>query len=245
MTHPLSGPASTWGSIVKTDDLIGVCIAATGVTHWFPAEELDNRLVTSAVLKTLLAAVDIDDTDPTPSTGDELLLLRALTGEVERLNLGQLYDLTLASTDITTFVPPFPVYSQIAADDGFLVWDLSQGNFKRLTMDMVMRYLRITTENHTGDFTLTTADGFKRHTNRGATAAITASVPAFAAGWKMRFFRHTDHPYYVAPSGSETIAGGGAGKKLLILSRGDVELECLTPGEAEVVGGSAVVSEEL
>lgn len=97
----------------------------------------------------------------------------------------------------------------------------------------------LTQENFTGNDTLTSAETGKTCTNIGASATVTLTLPAAAAGLWFRFVRSAAYELRVDPNGSELVGDGGAGKYLTLLGTGAVTIRSFASGSWLVVEDSA------
>ncbi|MHA1396182.1 MAG: hypothetical protein ACTSSF_00430 [Candidatus Heimdallarchaeaceae archaeon] len=76
----------------------------------------------------------------------------------------------------------------------------------------------------TSNYTVTKEDSFTVFTNKGATSTVTFTLPAAEAGLKYTFVRIASQEVRIDPNGSETIAGGSAGKYAIL----DADYESIT-----------------
>ena len=235
MSHPNTWGAKVWADLVAADKL-HVTINADGITYTMLFSELVKHTLATGDIS-WLSTIAIGAAEPAE---DFLPFWEADANAFRKLLFKDLVDRLLSSGDIDTWMPAFANLAAVANNDEFTIFDTSAPGFKRLNADEILRYLRVEPVHHTANFSLSGSDGYKRHTNRGATSVITASLPAATQYWRMKFCRVANYNFEVDPNGSESIHGGLGGKKLIILARGEVELECVTAGEIEVIGGSAV-----
>lgn len=82
--------------------------------------------------------------------------------------------------------------------------------------------------DHAGDVTLVSGDAFKVHTNRGAEAIRTWSLPPGSGSLRYTAQRVPAYALRLDPNGSEAIGDGGAGKYLEIRSAGRITVQWMT-----------------
>lgn len=81
--------------------------------------------------------------------------------------------------------------------------------------------------NYTADATLTAGQDGAVITNSGASQAITLTLPAAVAGMEFSILRVANYDITLDPSGSQTIADGGAGVTLIMEAAGLIGLSCI------------------
>ena len=83
-------------------------------------------------------------------------------------------------------------------------------------------------------------------TNSGASATVTALLPASIPNLSFTFIRTASFDLRIDPNGTDTIRGGGAGKYLSLDSDGaSVTLRCVSAGTWEIVASHGTISYEL
>lgn len=102
---------------------------------------------------------------------------------------------------------------------------------------------KLSVSAHTASFSLTAQDSGTVHSNKGAAAAIVASLPAAVVGLHFRFYVGAAQELRIDPSGTETISlpssgvAGAAGKYLVADAIGEtVHLICCEAGTWSVFG---------
>lgn len=132
--------------------------------------------------------------------------------------------------------------SAVESGDYVLQWDASANAIKLVSaMEWLARMSPSSTTNVASTpSAVTSAMSGTRLTNRGATQVIEFDLPPLTAGMRFTFNRIANYAVRIDPNGSEFIGEGGAGKYLEIQSRGQVVIECLAAGEAEVTSASAI-----
>ena len=155
-----------------------------------------------------------------------------LNNTLAGVSVGGLTALTLANTD--------------AAADYFPVFDASATAWKKmLASELANKLLAYVTTAYVATPTaITTASSGQRLSNRAATQIIEFDLPAATTGQRYSFNRIENYAVRVDPNGTDFIGDGAAGKYLEITARGQVNIECITNGEWEVVGGSATFTFE-
>lgn len=240
MSHPNTWAPLTWSELARVADQLAVIDATDGVTKTMIINELIKRTLATDDIS-VLSTIGIGATVPAT---DYLLLWEAATNQIKKLLQKDLMDRTLASVDVASWMTAFTGLSEVADDDILFWFDTSANQVKRLVTDELLRYIRIANNHHTANFTLTLADAYSRHTNRAATGIITCTLPVVPEKWRMRFFRQAAYPFRLDPAGTQSLAGGAVGKYLQIDLRGEVEIECIGNNEIEIIGGSALCSQE-
>jgi hypothetical protein len=101
----------------------------------------------------------------------------------------------------------------------------------------------VTGEAHTASDTLTTAENGTLHSNKGASGAITLTLPAATVGLHYYFYVGAAQELRIDPNGTETISlpsngvAGAAGKYLTANAVGEtVHLMCGEAGTWSVMG---------
>ena len=235
-------PALSFASIDGANDLFTLFDAsATGT----PPDDYDKKLAAVEILKRLLSTNDISHLPTaisafaTIAAGDGFLFWDQSATGVKLLNADVITTRSLGSADLS-WMATLGLTAAVAGD--FLViWDASASGFRAVPIaDLLSRLTPVTTTDISSTPYLVPADwSGRRITNRGAAAIQELDMPPFTVGMRFEITRISDFAFRVDPNGSETIAGGGAGKYLEVTSRGSVILECLQAGSLEVVGGSA------
>lgn len=80
----------------------------------------------------------------------------------------------------------------------------------------------------------------KVHTNFGAAAAVTFSLPAATTGRLLSVVNVTAHGIIIDPDGTDLVRGAGAGEAIEMLTTGQLDLVCRATGVWEVASASAI-----
>jgi hypothetical protein len=114
-----------------------------------------------------------------------------------------------------------------------LVYDASAnsgaGLLKRIPIDQFE--LKPTRYDHSAGASLNnTTDVFSLHTNLGATAVTTITLPAAVIGMQYDFLRVAAYALHIDANGSEVIGDGAGGKYLSMETNGRLRLTCYVTG---------------
>lgn len=124
---------------------------------------------------------------------------------------------------VVSYVSATKVYAEIETDD-------ARSNVSKVSVK-------------TADFSVSAADSGRTFDSTGASATITASLPAATPGLKYRFRVGAAQQLRLDPNGTEVIAlpstgvAGAAGKYLVADAAGEtIDIECVTAGVWSVFG---------
>jgi hypothetical protein len=240
-------PAIAIGSVVPANDLFTVYDASAAGTS---GDDYDKTVTAAEMFNRMLNSADISWMPTSFSaissfgSGDRFLVWDSSTSRFVPVNYDLITNRLLSTADLS-WMSTLP-FADLVSGDYFLVWDATANAVKVVNIVDLLSRVRpaIITDVTTTPYSVTSGMTGTRLTNRGAAQVIRFDLPALTAGMRFTFSRIANYGVRIYPNGSETIAGGGAGKYLEITTRGPVEIECFTNGEAEVVGGAAVYEVE-
>lgn len=236
-------PAIAFANLVAATDLLTVYDASAAGTSGDDYDktvalvDFFNRMLNGASISWMPTAFSAMSDF---ATGDRFLVWDASASAWKPVT-HSLITSRLLSTSDASWLSTLAL-ADVAALDHVLFWDNSASTYKAVdAMSLLARMSAASTTDVTSTpSTVTSAMSGTRLTNRGAIQVIEFDLPALTAGMRFTFNRIANYAVRIDPNGSELIGEGGAGKYLEIQSRGQVVIECLVNGAAEVTSASAM-----